>query len=853
MAHTTIIPFATIEYMQTVSRLITQFIPQNYTLSVDLRRPERTFSGVVTITGSSPADTGTIIVHAKELTIDSVTVDGKVAEYTAGNHDELTISHPDIHDGTHVVVIAFHSPITDTMHGLYPCYYDDNGVKKELLATQFESHHAREVFPCIDEPEAKATFDVTLTTEQGITVLGNMPVKTQNTHDSRLVTTFDTTPRMSTYLLAWVTGELQRKTANTKDGVEVNVWATPVQPAASLDFALDTAVRTIEFFDEYFGTPYPLPKSDHVALPDFSSGAMENWGLVTYREIALLADPATTSVKTKHYIATVVAHELSHQWFGNLVTMKWWNNLWLNESFATLMEYIAVDALYPDWEIWMDFATYEGIVALRRDSIDGVQAVQVDVHHPDEISTLFDPAIVYAKGARLLRMLQQYIGHQDFQAGLKAYFAKHAYGNTEGEDLWQALSSASGKDITAFMSAWISQPGVPLVSISQKDGATQLHQKQFFVGPHKASSQLWPIPLNASSDDAPDLLETADLTLQTSDPIYLNAGGTAHFVTQYAPELLATHVASIKSGAMSTVDRLQLLNEQTLLARSGELSSADLIPLVQAYDNETSDPVWDIIAMATSELRKFIEHDEEAEAKLRTLSADLARQQYQRLGWTPQTGEDESDTKLRSTIIGMMLYGKDPDVIDKAKTLYGAAPLDALDPELRTLIISANVRYGNDSALIDTLIEQYKSTSSSELQQDIAGGLTSATDPAVLARLLDMIKDDTFVRPQDAFRWFIWIMRNRYGREIAWQWLQNNWQWIEKTFGSDKSYDDYPRYSANSLVTREHLGQYHAFFDPMKDNPALSRVITMGISDLEGRVDLIERDQDAVCKALRQL
>src|SRR5690606_2848949 len=252
------------------------------------------------------------------------------------------------------------------------------------------------------------------------------------------------------------------------------------QPAASLDFALDIATRTIDFFENYFDTPYPLPKSDHVALPDFSSGAMENWGLVTYREIALLDDPTTTSVSSKHYIATVIAHQLSHQWFGNLLTMKWWNNLWLNESFAALMEYIAVDALHPEWNVWLDFATMESIMALRRDSLDGVQAVQVDVNHPDEISTLFDGAIVYAKGARLLRMLQHYIGHEAFQAGLKAYFATYKYGNTEGDDLWNALAGASGKDIAGFMNTWISQSGYPVVQVSQNGNDVALTQQQFF-------------------------------------------------------------------------------------------------------------------------------------------------------------------------------------------------------------------------------------------------------------------------------------------------------------------------------------------------------------------------------------
>lgn len=841
--------------MQTVARLITIFTPEHYQLSLTLNRPERTFHGIVTINGNSLSDTGSIIVHAKDLSIQSVTIDGKRADHSLGDHDELTIIHPDIKTGRHIVTIGFSGQITDAMHGLYPCYYDHDGVKKELLATQFESHHAREVFPCIDEPEAKATFDVTLTTEQDTTVLGNMPVASQRIEDGYLVTTFDTTPRMSTYLLAWVTGELQRKTAITKNGVEVNVWSTPAQPLKSLDFALDIATRTIDFFDQYFDTPYPLPKSDHVALPDFSSGAMENWGLITYREVALLADPATTSVSSKHYIATVVAHELSHQWFGNLVTMKWWNNLWLNESFATLMEYIAIDALHPEWNIWMDFTTSENIGALRRDSIDGVQAVQVDVNHPDEISTLFDPSIVYAKGARLLRMLQHYIGHEAFQSGLKTYFSNHAYNNTEGNDLWHALSAASGKDIAGFMNTWISQSGYPRVYVDQKDSAITLTQEQFFVGPHTPSTQLWPIPLNASNPDAPALFDKQEITFTTTDntPLRLNVGDSAHFITQYSPAILDQHIESVRGGNLAPLDRLQLLHEQSLLARSGDVSSASLIPLLDAYKNETTESVWDIVSLTAAELRKFVEEDAEAEQKLRTLSADLARSQYKRLGWHVVDGETESDTKLRATIISMMIYGEDKDALATAMDLYKSTPIDQLDAELRSLIIVTAVRYGDDAAIIDTLIDAYRTNLSSEVQQDISAGLTGSRDEDVLKRLLSVAQDSSVVRAQDHFRWFIWIMRNKYGRDAAWDWLQHNWAWIDETFGSDKSYDSYPRYTASSLTSAHQLEQYRAFFIPKQSIPALTRVIAMGISELEGRIELIERDKAAVCSALRQL
>jgi aminopeptidase N len=834
--------------MQTVPRLITTFAPTSYDLSLVLEREQRTFSGTVVIDGQ--ASSNEITLHSKDLTISSVTVDGKNATFTHEDNDQLTITHDDIQPGKHTVVIGFSGTITDAMHGLYPCYYEHDGVKKELLATQFESHHAREVFPCIDEPEAKATYDVTLTTETGITALGNMPVEWQREENGKQVTRFATTPRMSSYLLAWVTGELHQKTATTKSGVEVNIWATPAQPADGLDFALDVATRTIDFFDDYFGVAYPLPKSDHVALPDFSSGAMENWGLITYREIALLADPKTTSISSKRYIATVIAHELSHQWFGNLVTMKWWNNLWLNESFATLMEYIAVDALHPEWDIWLEFASHESIMALRRDAIDGVQPVQLDVNHPDEISTLFDGAIVYAKGARLMRMLQNYIGGEAFQAGLKQYFVRHAYGNTEGDDLWQELSAASSKDITEFMNTWISQPGYPVLHVSP----TGLSQEQFFVGPRHSSAAVWPLPLNAlSEEDVPALLETKELHLPIADDERFNVGDSAHFITHYPSVHLANLLQQVRVGTLSPIDRLQLLHEQTMLARGGIIPTAELIPLLDAYANETVDSVWDIIGLAIGELKKFVEDDEAAEKKLRALAGKIAAKQYARLGWSAAEGESDNDAKLRATIIGLMVYSENETVIATANELFATNELEALDPELRTLIIATVVRHSKEAGIATKLLERYKATSSAELQQDIAYGITSTKDPVVIDLLLSQLTDSTVVRSQDVARWFIYLIRGKESRTKTWQWVRDNWTWIEQTFSGDKSFDDYPRYAASGLTTRTQLEEYIAFFTPLQKIPALSRVIAMGIGEIEGRVDLIERDGPAVRSALLDL
>ncbi|HEY8886342.1 MAG TPA: M1 family metallopeptidase [Candidatus Microsaccharimonas sp.] len=838
--------------MQTVARLIQTFVPEHYQLSVTLDRIGRTFAGTVTINGASVVDAKNIVLHAKDLAIQSVIFDGKQADFSLDDQ-ELTITHPDITGGEHVVVVGFSGEITDGMHGLYPCYYEHDGVKKELLATQFESHHAREAFPCIDEPEAKATFDVILSTEQGVVVLGNMPVKDQRIENDLLVTQFETSPRMSSYLLAWVVGELQKKSAKTKSGVEVNIYATPAQAPESLDFALDIATRGIEFFDEYFEVPYPLPKSDHVALPDFSSGAMENWGLITYREVALLTDPKTGSLMTRQQAALTITHELSHQWFGNLVTMKWWNDLWLNESFANLMEYICVDALEPDWNIWLDQATYEVVQALRRDSLDGVQAIRTEVNHPDEIATIFDPSIVYAKGGRLLRMLQTYIGDSTLQVGLKNYFKKYAYQNTEANDLWECLSEASGQDIGLLMNTWISQSGYPVLSVSEEEDQIHLSQEQFFIGVHEPSEKLWPIPLGASDQNIPRLLTEKTLTVTKSSdlPLVINHESTAHFITHYTPTLLAKLIGSLAT--LSDIDRLKLLNEQTLLAQASLISSAALVSLLQYYKNEAVEAVWDIMLVALNELKKFVENDELLEGKLRVFAGNLAEEQFNRLGWVARRGEAESDTKLRSIVVGLMIYSENKEALEKALSLYKTTELEELDPNLRVNIIATAVRYATDQTIIDELLAAHQKTHSSELKEDIASAITATKDPAVIERLFSILKDSSIVRPQDFMRWYVWLLRNRHARTAAWQWGRDNWGWMEETFAGDKSYDAFPRYVAICLMTNEQLEEYKAFFNPLKDQVSLKRNIELGILELSGKIEHIIRDEAAVRKALLEL
>ena len=834
--------------MTKVPRLLDTFTPNHYNLTLDLTRAEeKEFSGTVIISGNSISES--ISLHSKGLTIQSATIDNQPADVSFGEFDELRLSQPGLKDGNHIVCIIFSGTITDAMHGLYPCYFTHDGVKKQLFATQFESHHAREVFPCVDEPAAKAEYDLTLVTRTGITVLGNMPIKSEEENGDFLTTAFEKTPQMSSYLLAFVIGELHKKTARTKSGVEVNVWATPAQNENTLDFALDIAARSIDFYDEYFGVKYPLPKSDHVALPDFSSGAMENWGLITYRESCLLADPELTPESSRRFIATVIAHELSHQWFGNLVTMNWWNDLWLNESFANMMEYVAIDALHPEWRMWEDFATNEVTAALRRDSLDGVQSVQADVNHPDEISTLFDPAIVYAKGGRLLVMVRKLIGEEAFRAGLKSYFEKFAYKNTVGNDLWQELESASGQPVVNLMNAWISQPGLPVVSVSNSHNAAILSQERFFIGEHQPSDVLWPIPLFANQPLDVKILNQKETTVSIEKPLQLNCGLSAHFITKYDKSTREYLLKNITE--LPTLDKICILQDATILARAGFENSASLLPLALSLKTETNEKVFGMAAGSLTELRKFVDDNDAARDSLKRISGEFARATFEELDWDEKDEESDDDRERRTTALSLMIYSEDKEVLNEAKTRFDNNKLEDLPTEIRALIISANVRHFETPEMIENLFAAYKNTPSNDLQNDIAIGLTSTKNPETAEKILANIKDSNIIRPQDASRWFVYLIRTRENRQIAWNWLKENWAWVEDTFGEDKSYDDFIRYAATALLTPNELDDFRQFFEPMENIPALARTIKLGITEISARVELIERDKADVLSALQ--
>lgn len=843
-----------------VTRLYTLFQPEHYKLHLTPDAELGTANGTVTIKGKKTGrPSQRITFHALGLTIKSASIvkhDKKIGDVPVSVErincqaklNEVRL-HTDsmIYPGDYTVTIEFEAPVQQSMHGIYRSLYRHDDHDKILISTQFESHHAREAFPCIDEPEAKASFDLTLTTAQDETVLSNMPASNQQVVDGKLVTSFETTPRMSTYLLAFVIGEMQHKTTTTKDGVSVSVYATLAHRQEALDFSLETTRRCIEFFNDYYGVAYPLPKCDMVAIPDFSSAAMENWGLVTYREPFILADPATASHSSRELIATVICHEISHQWFGNLVTMRWWDDLWLNESFANVMEYVATDALFPDWHVFNSFIGGEGLSAFRRDSIAGVQPIKTEVKHPDEISTLFDPSIVYAKGGRILNMLRTFIGEEAFRDGLQNYFKQHQFSNTTGADLWEALGASSGKDVASFMEPWLQQSGFPMVSVSQSGDSVTVKQSHFLLDPTKADQQrTWPVPLLATGTDLPALLTAPSLELTLSKPelLRLNQGAVGHYIVNYtSPEHREWLAGLAERKQLTEGERLMVLSDSTMLARNGAASIADSLRLLQHYSAEDSEPVWDAMALVVADTRRFIDAAPETEEPVKALLRTLIEAQYQRLGWQETPGESAQDTKLRATILGLGSYAEHPAIKSEALRLfeeYKTQPA-AVSSELRGIVFTTAIRYEAPGAF-DYLLDLEHTSSDPALKQELIGSLSATRSTTNGKVLLDRLKDSTSVRPHDVDHWLAYLMRNRQNQDQAWQWLRTEWGWIEQTFGGDKSYDSFPRYAASAFNTRDKLDEFKAFFGPLASQPLLTRNITMGIEELENRIAWIERD-----------
>ena len=839
--------------MTEVKRFYETFHPEHYDIYLDISREKKRFHGKTVVIGEAQEEL--VKLNQKYLKINSVRVDQKKADFNYNDKDEvINIEAGKV--GKMKIEVDFEGKLTDTMMGIYPSYYEVDGEKKQLIGTQFETTFARQAFPCVDEPEAKATFALAIKFDEkpGESIISNQPE--EKFKDG--VHYFKPTLRMSSYLVAFVFGDMQRKLTRTKSGVEIGVFATRAHQAKELDFALDIAKRSIEFFEDFYETPYPLEHSYQVALPDFSAGAMENWGCVTYREAYLLLDPDNTSLEMKQLVATVIAHELAHQWFGDLVTMKWWDNLWLNESFANMMEYVAIDALEPNWKIWEMFQTSEVPAALQRDATDGVQSVHVMVNDPAEIDALFDSAIVYAKGSRMLVMVRALLGDEALRKGLKNYFAAHKYGNATGDDLWKALGEASGLDIGAIMHSWLEQPGYPVVNAKVEDGKLVLTQKQFFIGEGKEVGRKWQIPLNSNYAAVPKIMKDgklvvgdyADLIADNGVPFRLNVGNNSDFIVKYDKTLLDDILNHIDE--LDAVDKLQLLQDFRLLAEGGHMSYADIVPLLPKFADSTSPIVNNALYRIMTTLRNFVTPDSKEEKDLKKLYNLLSEKQVKRLGLLPKAGESTDDNLTRPYVVAASLYAGNDETINGLHTIYSenSDNLEGISADIRSAVLVNEVKNFGNMTLFDKLLKKYQETSDASLKQDLCAGITSTKMPEIIDAIVDDFENSEIIKPQDLRAWYRNVLANPFGQEQAWNWIRLEWPWLEATVGGDMEFATFITVTANIFHTEERLNQFQDFFEPKINTPGLTREIKMDTKVIETKVNLVKKEQSAVNAAI---
>ena len=788
-----------------MERLLDYFIPESYQLDLFINKEQKSLKGVVKITGN--AVKSTIKLHSVNNKIKSVKINGEKVDFKLENGVLGVENAP---RGALTLEVGYDRALNENMQGAYLSTYEYQGKTEKIVSTQFESHYAREAFPCIDEPAAKATFDLSITVpdEEDI-VLSNMELLAKNNNSW----TFKTTPKMSTYLLAFVIGKFNVLEDKTASGITVRTYAPLNQSKDLLSFPNEVAKKSLDYYENLFSVPYPLKKLDQVAIPDFEAGAMENWGLVTYRSSQLLCKESS-SLASKKAVALTITHELSHQWFGNLVTMNWWDGLWLNESFASVMEYFCTDYLFPTYRVWADFFTSDCLAALYRDAIPGVQSVQEDVSDPAEIATLFDPCIVYAKGAHLMLMLIREMGEENFFKGIKDYFEAFKYKNTSGDDLWKMLDKYADFNVKDFMDAWILKPGFPVL--------TDENQQRFF--------------LDGSTDDS--IYPIPEIKDDMSGHYLINLSG---------PEFKD---ALDNFNNLSEEQRLRLLIDRMMLAETPLVASSSLLPLIEKFKVETSAPVWDIVDTIIGKLTLFIDYDSPEEEKYKSYIYNIVKSPLETLGLLPRKDETLNDTELRSTFLSCAVYSKNPDLIDALANLYNKN-LESLSSETRPFILSAKI-WRDEAEFYPELLELYKNTTDPDLKSELRSCLGKPRLPKNIDFAFSSLKTPELIKSQDHLGFLLRLRRWKFTKDRALSWLFENWDYIYKING-EKSIEDYPRYFAATIDSRADADQFFAFFEDKKDNPVLARTLKIAKNDIESTLKLIEMDKKSVLAAISRL
>ncbi len=786
--------------------------PVKYDLAIEPDLTAQTFSATVVIDIVINEPTNKIYLHSKELTIGTVFIreivkskktekESFIPKITYVEKDNvIVLESPKKISGSWEVSISYTGLIHEDLRGFYISKYDviqksavakgSGETKEELIgATQFEAIDARRALPCFDEPEMKAVFNLKLIVDKQYSAISNTEVIKINNLKRAIVSdkisdkteyVFAPTPLMSTYLLAWCIGKFEKISANSKNKKVVNIY-TPLGKAELGRFALSVAPKVLDYFEDYFGIKYPLNKMDLVALPDFASAAMENWGLITFRETCLLMDKKNTAFQNMQWIALVVAHEIAHQWFGNLVTMSWWDDLWLNEGFANYIQYKAVDAIFPEWNIWEEFTQGDMGAALNLDALKSSHPIEVPILDAHNIDEVFDD-ITYRKGASVIRMLAEYTGEKSFQKGISQYLKANAYKNATTKNLWQFLEKSSGKPVERVMGSWTKQAGFPVVALTDLKSGTMCTQCRYYrnriIMNKKNENQLWPIPMDDGKSTYLMPAKNSTKIEFDKNAVTLNDKESNLIYIDYSSSFVEKQKIAIQNKKLNPIQRMGLIRNMLALAGCGKASTTEVIEFIKFYKKEDHHIVLSELWGAMIKIEHIFGNDIVIKKELRKFYLNIFENFWKYFSWDTKN----NDYKMRSVTIlnaGYKLgYEK---IINEALDKYRDNKI-TIPPHLRGGVYRIVVRYGTK----DDNLNLWKILEKETLQEEklrIIGSFGAVLKAKDILEVLEYYNSDK-VRTQDTPLLILRLLNETNHPEIVYNFIQHHWgEFVDKYGG----------------------------------------------------------------------
>lgn len=865
-----------LEHFKGQSRLPKFATPHRYDLALKPNLELCNFSGSVLVDVSILESTRFLVLNSIDLVITE-------SSFTDSNNHKIFPSEVVVVNDDEILVLVFEAPLivgdgvleinftgvlNEHMKGFYKGTYVDGGVRKNMAVTQFEAADARRCFPCWDEPALKATFKITVEkVPSHLTALSNMPVFEETMNGDFKTVCFEETPIMSTYLVALVVGLFDYIEETTSDGIRVRAYC-PVGKSEKGKLALSISVKAIELYTKYFSMPYRLPKLDMVAVPDFSGGAMENYGLITYRETELLHDNLHSAATNIQRLSIVVTHEVGHQWFGNLVTMEWWTHLWLNEGFATWVSFLATDVLFPEWRIWTQFLEVTA-GGLRMDSLQQSHPVEVEVQNVSSVLEVFD-AISYKKGSSLIRMLKEYLGDDIFQKSLSSYMKKYAFKNATTEDLWSVLTEESGVEVNKLMDLWTKQTGYPVIHVKFEDNTLEFEQTRFMsLGLQGEGQWIVPITLSVGSysnrknfllEEKVGKLDVTDLyhsyygSLKQNDNknkkdtekpwVKVNVGHTGFYRVKYDSTLTAQLRKAIQEKYLSPEDKFGILDDSYALCEAGEESILSLVSLMDLYRDDVDYLVLSRLINVCYNVAKILKDAiYDPWNHLNQFFIDLIISSAEKLGLEPVIGESHLNTMLREEVFMALATFGHKETHEELKKRFqtyindkntSVFPVDIRKAAYISIMRTSSALERSD---FDSLLKLYREADSVQEKTRILSCIASCPDPDIVIEVLNLMFSDE-IREQDTV--YVTARISLEARETAWIWLKDNWDAIVKRWGQGMVFHHFIRDIITPFSSNEMAEEVEVFFGS-RVTPSFSRNLKQSIEQIRIKARWIEK------------